>query len=366
MKAASMLLGLFLAPATAITWKELSQRPSYAFSDFATEFGKNYKSEEIAMRSALFEKELAIVRIHNGNPTKTYKKGINKFSDWTEAEKATRKGLNKGMRFAQYQGDVSAAPVDIDALPKSVDWRTKKPAVVTPVKDQGGCGSCWAFASTETVESAVAMATGQLFDLSPQQLVSCVPNPDECGGTGGCSGATEPLAFAYVAQNGMTTEKSYPYQGSTGTCSYKSKSAVVGIANYTHLPTNDYASLLKAVATVGPVAVSVDASWFSYESGVFSGDCGTSVDHAVQLVGYGTDSDSGLDYWTIRNSWGGSWGESGYIRLKRFGAGKEPCGTDSSPLDGNGCKGGPKTIPVCGECAVMSDSSYPTGAYVKK
>lgn len=368
MRSASLvLLALFLAPAASLPWAELSKRPDYSFSEYVAEFGKNYKSEEIAMRTALFEKELAKIRAHNTDPAQTYKMGINQFSDWTEAEMASRKGLNRAMRFSQYQEARGAArSVDLNSLPKSVDWRDHKPAVMTPVKDQGGCGSCWAFASTETVESAVALATGKLYTLSPQQLVSCMPNPEHCGGTGGCQGATEPLAFGYVAQSGMTTEQSYPYEGRTGSCSYDKTSAVVGIANYTHLPTNDYASLMEAVATVGPVAISVDASWSGYESGVYSGSCGTTIDHAVQLVGYGTDEASGLDYWLIRNSWGPRWGESGYIRLKRFGAGKEPCGTDENPGDGNGCKGGPKTIQVCGECAVLSDSSYPTGGYVKK
>lgn len=362
--ASAVLLALFVAPAVSrTTWEDLKKNPNYSFSDYGAEFGKTYSGDEIAMRSGLFERELAKIRAHNADPSQTYKMGINKFSDWTDAEKRTVKGLHKGMRFAQHQGDVSAPHVSVESLPKSVDWRTKN--AVTPVKDQGGCGSCWAFATTETVESAVAVATGELHVLSPQELVNCVPNPNECGGTGGCQGATEPLGFAYVAQAGMTTEKTYPYTGTTGKCTYKNSTAVVGIKDFVHLPHNDYNSLMNAVATAGPVAVSVAASWFSYESGVFSGDCGTDIDHAVQLVGYGSTS-SGVDYWIIRNSWSASWGESGFIRIKRFGDGKEPCATDSTPGDGNGCKGGPKTIQVCGLCGVMSDSSYPTGAYVKK
>jgi len=137
------------------------------------------------------------------------------------------------------------------------------------------------------------------------------------------------------------------------------------------LPTNDYASLMTAVSTVGPVAISVDASWGGYEEGVFTCDdyettlCGTTIDHAVQLVGYGTDATAG-DYWLVRNSWGTSWGEDGYIKVARYGASKdgEPCGTDTSPGDGYGCKGGPATLPVCGVSGILSASSYPTGAYV--
>ena len=99
-----------------------------------------------------------------------------------------------------------------------------------------------------------------------------------------------------------------------------------------------------------------------YEEGVYDGKCGTDIDHAVQLVGYGTDG--GKDYWLVRNSWGDDWGEDGYIRIRRFGDGKEPCGTDRRPQDGTGCSGGPKTVEVCGSCGILSDSAYPTGAFL--
>ena len=99
-----------------------------------------------------------------------------------------------------------------------------------------------------------------------------------------------------------------------------------------------------------------------YEEGVYDGRCGTDIDHAVQLVGYGTDG--GKDYWLVRNSWGDDWGEDGYIRIRRFGDGKEPCGTDRRPQDGTGCSGGPKTVEVCGRCGILSDSAYPTGAFL--
>ena len=132
------------------------------------------------------------------------------------------------------------------------------------------------------------------------------------------------------------------------------------ISGYQRLPANDYAALMNAVATVGPVAISVDAGWMMYEEGVYSSACGSTIDHAVGLVGYGTDN--GEDYWLVRNSWGSGWGEKGYIRIKRFGEGKEPCKTDKQPGEGTGCKGGPSTMQVCGLCGIMSDSRYVTGA----
>ena len=135
---------------------------------------------------------------------------------------------------------------------------------------------------------------------------------------------------------------------------------------YVKLPRNEALPLQRALATVGPVSISVAAgAWDFYGGGVFDGKCGTTIDHAVQLVGYGTDSQTNEDYWLVRNSWGTSWGEDGYMRIKRYGAGDEPCGTDTAPDEGYGCKGGPSTLKVCGLCGILSASSYPTGAYAK-
>ena len=133
------------------------------------------------------------------------------------------------------------------------------------------------------------------------------------------------------------------------------------------LPKNNYTALMNAVASKGPIAISVAAEpWQLYESGVYDGNCGADIDHAVQLVGYGNQPKKlfkkEADYWLVRNSWGGSWGEGGYIRIERFGANsKPPCLTDTKPGDGTACKGGPATIQVCGLCGILSDSSYPTG-----
>ena len=242
--------------------------------------------------------------------------------------------------------------------------------MVSPVKNQGGCGSCWAFSATESIESNVALATGKLPVLAPQELVDCVTNPKHCGGTGGCEGATQPLGFAYVKSHGMAASSTYPYTAHDGKCSYSKSDEVAGIKSFVRLPTNNYTALMHAVATVGPIAISVDAEpWSFYSHGVFDGGafskkCGTTIDHAVQLVGYGTDDASGKDYWLVRNSWGEGWGESGYIRVERFGEGNEPCGEDKRPGDGTACQPLPKEIKVCGMCGILSDSSYPTGGFL--
>jgi len=343
-----------------------------AFAEYVAKHGRAYTSgsEEFAIRKTNFEKAARWVENQNNKPGQSWRAHLNKLADRTPEELAKLRGWKTTARPGH-----SSAPADAPStaqflstaatvmhLPSEHSWMNL--TSVQEVQDQGGCGSCWAFASTETVESAVAIATGQKPPvLSPQELVSCAPNPEECGGTGGCQGSTEPLAFQYVQQVGMTTEAVYPYQGRTGTCD-KSKvgQAVVNIKGFKRLPTNEYGALMQAVAGVGPIAISLDASWGGYETGVYTGSCGTTIDHAVQLVGYGTDAASSHDYWLVRNSCGATWGEKGYIRIQRFGEGKEPCGTDTNPLSGNGCKGGPSTLKVCGLCGILSDSSHVTGA----
>ena len=164
----------------------------------------------------------------------------------------------------------------------------------------GGCGSCWAFSATEVIESAVAIATGKLLTLAPQQMVSCAPNPDDCGGTGGCQGSVQWLGFNYTkSAGGLSLETDYPYMGTTGTCKTSAIKPAAGVKGYVRLPANNYTALMNAVATIGPISISVDASWMDYEKGVYSGPCGTTIDHAVVLVGYGTEQ--GKDYYLVRN-----------------------------------------------------------------
>eukprot|EP00755_Sulcionema_specki_P021754 Sspe_Gene.74874::Locus_46791_Transcript_2_4_Confidence_0.400_Length_958::g.74874::m.74874/K01365/CTSL; cathepsin L len=206
-------------------------------------------------------------------------------------------------------------------------------------------------------------------ELSEQQVVSCSPNPRECGGTGGCKGSTQPLAFNYTVTAGAVLESDYPYEsgvGITWPCN-KAKTAhpVAGITGYVKLPKNNYTALMDAVANVGPIAISAAAApWQLYEGGIYSSKkCGYDMDHGIQLVGYGEEGDQ--MYWIVRNSWGPSWGEQGYIRIVRYGEGKEPCGLDKKPGDGDACKGDPTTpVEYCGECGILASSSYPTGGHL--
>merc|ERR1740130_1779291 len=228
-----------------------------------------------------------------------------------------------------------------------------------PVKNQGDCGSCWAFSATETVESHYFIATGDLLELSPQTYVNCVENPNECGGTGGCEGATMELAFNLTVTTGIALETDLPYKGSDEKCvAYK---AAVKATGYVKNPENDAKALETALATKGPQSITVAAgSWQLYGGGIFHG-CSkgflghqdNTLDHGVQAVGYTAD------YWIVRNSWGAGWGEKGFIRLQR--ATDNQTFTDKSPADGVACKPIPKTQTVGGECGMLFDTSYPTG-----
>jgi len=336
----------------------------YSFGQYVKDFNKSYVGENGNDRKANFEAMLHQVIEHNRQEDKTWFATINEFSDLTAAEfKAFVKGRLPHTQSWGGMKEEFKSTVDLASLPDSVDWRTKK-GVVTKVKNQGQCGGCWAFSSTESLESHLAIATGQPAPvLSVQQILDCTPNPQQCGGHGGCEGATQPLAFNYTSTIGLATEYDYPYEEQTDSCRDSHMHPVAINQGYVELATNDYTALITAVATKGPVSISIAASSFSFQMyGGGVGGCGKGdydMDHAVQLVGYGTDN--GKDYWLVRNSWGKSWGEDGYIRMHRYGEGKEPCGMDEKPGDGDACKGDTKPKKYCGECGILSASSYPTG-----
>jgi len=290
----------------------------------------------------------------------------------TAAEHKKYRGHNAQM--SRILGARHATPADLPNipltdLPDSVDWRTASPPIVSDVKDQGGCGSCWAFATTEEVESAVAQATGQLLILSPQNVVDCTPNPQQCGGTGGCNGATAELGLGYIHDKGIASDADYPYHAVTQQCDETIAKAAT-VKGFVKLPENNYTALMTAVATIGPIAISVAAgAWSSYGGGVYTGcDGQVDIDHAVQLVGYGVDNSEGspMPYWIVRNSWGGGWGESGYIRILRHDDGDMTkwCAIDPTPGDGSGCQGGPPQVTVCGSCGIWYDTCYPVGGSV--
>jgi len=215
------------------------------------------------------------------------------------------------------------------APPASVDWTTK--GYTTPPVDQGSCGCCWTFAAAAGIEGAYFKKTGKLIPFSKQQLVECVD------GFIGCDGGAAAAAIDYIGNRGLASEASYPYKaqsGGFGACRSSSTPMVPMAASYQSLPQGDDLSLMNAVATYGPIptTIGVGQAFMSYTSGILNpaSACEAQVNHAVTLVGYGTDSATGQTFWKVKNSWGPTWGESGYFRLNRGTA--NSCGISTEPI----------------------------------
>ncbi|BAT76003.1 hypothetical protein LR48_Vigan01g228600 [Vigna angularis] len=257
-----------------------------------------------------------VMNVHNANKMdKPYKLKLNRFADMTNYEFTTIYANSKVSHHRMFQGmpreNGSFMYENVDRVPSSVDWRKK--GAVTDVKDQGKCGSCWAFSTIAAVEGINQIKTGQLVSLSEQELVDCDPE------NSGCNGGFMQWAFDFIKQYGITTESNYPYVARDGICdASKVEQPAVSIDGYETVPSNDEAALLQAVAHQ-PVSVAIDAGGYDfqfYSEGVFTGFCGTGLNHGVTIVGYGTTQD-GTKYWTVKNSWGSEWGENGYIRMQR-------------------------------------------------
>lgn len=278
--------------------------------------GKAYNGlGEKERRFEIFKDNLKFIDEHNAQ-NRTYKVGLNRFADLTNEEyRAIYLGTRSDpkRRFAKLKNaSPRYAVMPGEVLPESVDWR--ETGAVNPVKDQRSCGSCWAFSTVAAVEGINQIVTGELISLSEQELVDCDTEYDM-----GCNGGLMDYAFDFIIKNGgLDTEEDYPYTGFDGECNLSGKSSkVVSIDGYEDVPPFDEKALQKAVAHQ-PVSVAVEAGGRAlqlYVSGIFTGECGTALDHGIVAVGYGTEN--GTDYWIVRNSWGSSWGENGYIRMER-------------------------------------------------
>ncbi|KAJ1287266.1 hypothetical protein BS78_03G418000 [Paspalum vaginatum] len=302
------------------------------FERWVSRHRKAYASvEEKLRRFEVFKDNLEHIDETN-RKVSSYWLGLNEFADLTHEEfKGTYLGLKTTTTHPEEEdGDASDDGVSSSSsggLPKSVDWRKK--GAVTGVKNQGQCGSCWAFSTVAAVEGINQIVTGNLTSLSEQELIDC----DTDDGNHGCSGGLMDYAFSYIARTGgLHTEEAYPYlmeEGSCGAGKRTSEAAVVTISGYEDVPRNNERALLKALAQQ-PVIVAIEASGRSfqfYRGGVFDGPCGTALDHGVAAVGYGTaaaaknNGGDEVEYIIVKNSWGTSWGEKGYIRMRR-GTGK--------------------------------------------
>lgn len=295
-------------------------------------FKLNFKNgAEFVDRLKIFANNIDIIEKHNADTTKTYKLGTNQFAHLTveEFKDAVHLGSLRPPNLRSSADFIHKAPADVSTLPATVDWVSA--GAVTPVKDQGQCGSCWSFSTTGALEGAYQIKYGSLLSFSEQELVSCDTTLNS-----GCNGGWMDYAFKWVKNHGgITTEDQYPYTSGasqqSGTCQSTGYTNVAASApkSYTDVTTGSVSALMSAVA-IQPVSIAIEADQSSfqlYSSGVFTGPCGQNLDHGVLLVGYGTMN--GVDYWKVKNSWSASWGDAGYIYIERSSA--DLCGVLDAP-----------------------------------
>lgn len=305
-----------------------------AFVAFVEKYGRQYESkEEEERRYAIFKEKYDFVQAENAKDL-PYKLTINEFADQSHEEfGAHRLGLRVPESKELWGGlpHLGTDRYSGAALPDAVDWTEE--GAVTEVKNQKRCGSCWSFSTTGAVEGAWKLASGKLVSLSEQQLVDCSKSNH------GCHGGSMELAFRFLHTTAICTEDSYPYTAKDGTCKQNVCTPGVpkgSLTGFKDVPPNDELALKEAVSKQ-PVSVAIEADEMAfqlYHGGVLTKQCGVKLDHGVLVVGYG--SENGVDYWKVKNSWGASWGESGYIRLERGNSSKKS-----------------------GQCGINLDASYP-------
>jgi len=313
---AVLVFSCILAYANAISFYEVVADEWETWKLF---HGKNYSSAvEDKFRLKIFMENKAKIAKHNGRAHQgqtSYFLKMNTFGDLLHHEFI---GVMNGFNYEQKQqlndGFTQILPAHVE-IPEEVDWRSH--GAVTDVKDQGQCGSCWAFSTTGALEGQHFRKTGQLVSLSEQNLVDCSTK----FGNNGCNGGLMDNAFRYIKANGgIDTEQAYPYDGEDEQCHFSRGNIGATDKGFFDITQGDEDALKSAVATVGPVAVAIDAShptFQFYNHGVYNEpDCNPqNLDHGVLVVGYGTEGSD--DYWLVKNSWSEKWGLEGYIKMSR-------------------------------------------------
>lgn len=291
----------------------------FQFNNFIGVFGRKYTDlGEFEKRFLIFKDNLKTIHDHNNQLGQNFTMGVNQFTDLTSDEFKERVALGGFKKVDLQSFGCESFSSAASGAPASIDWRSE--GKVNAVRDQGQCGSCWAFATTANAESVWAIAKDHLYDLSEQYLVDCA------SGAGyfnmGCNGGNPDSAFKFMINKGQCTDASYPYTSgvtkNAGTCHSCTK-ASVSFSSCSDVKANDQLSLKAAVARK-PVVIAIEADTYyfqNYQSGILTNaaKCGTNLDHAVEIVGYGEEN--GIKYWTVRNSWGPTWGENGYVRIER-------------------------------------------------
>ena len=320
---------IFTSLFTSINSYNFIEEEDYLFKKFQEQFKKVYSNiNEVERRFTIFKDNLKTITTHNSLLHQNFTLGINQFTDLLPEEFKAQYTTNIDTKIGVNYGCTTFTN-SITNVPISIDWRKKN--AVTSVKDQGQCGSCWAFSSTGAAEGAWAIKTGNLIDLSEEQLVDCATGMQY--GSHGCNGGQMEGAFKYLIQNGQCDLSEYPYNpDKTNDC--KSCTQVAHFDTCYNVKPNDQNSLKSAVAQQPvSVAIEADTQYFqSYSGGILDSPiCGTTLDHGVLIVGYGEEN--GLKYWLLKNSWSTTWGEEGYFKILRSDSSNDPgvCGVAMDP-----------------------------------
>ena len=308
------ILSLIIVGAFCSTFQDMLFKD--VFQQWKQAHGKIYKSaQEEEYRFKTFLQNYKSILAYNAEQDDVTL-GLNLFADLTSEEFSRR---YTGTLPSKGQGEIKK--YEAKDLPASFDWRTK--GAVTPVKNQGSCGSCWTFSTTGALEGLYYINSSKLVSLSEQNLVDCVTEDFGCGGGWPID------AMTYAAQNGIETETDYPYAGVNQKCAHDASKAIVVNSGYYNVTPNDV-DQLKAAIVGQPVSVCIQANQLVfqfYRGGVIKKLCGATIDHAVLAVGY--DNIKGTDAFIVKNSWGGSWGAEGYVYISTDGSansGKGVCG----------------------------------------